>query len=345
MLSVRIFPMSKSDLKINNPEKFRAAAKDVLEGTGRETRELQDKCFGLYLYLESLAGKDLRYVSDPKTTFGGSALAPTGAAMCVLGRERTHVFLKGLVSAINRAKEVFTERPIRILYAGCGPFALLANLAAPFFEDGEVEFTAMDIYQVSVDCARKVSDCLGQTKKFGQFLCADATTYQHTGLKPHIIITETMKTMLQEEPQVAITANLGDQLEPGGFFLPEEVRISAYIESKFGRLEALGEIFTLTREISRAVKQNGVVNPEMLSRVLRVRKRLKAPRQLNTEIDRILIQTSIKVFGDVVLRPSDDFQLTEIRRYAIDGYGSTDHVYIDFDMGNKWQQGVREIRF
>lgn len=118
---------------------FEAAAKEVLEGVTKDKRDLRLRCCDIYYYLESVAGKDLRYVPEPKTVFGASASHPTGASMCILDSERTHVFLKGLVSAINKAKEVFEERPIRVLYAGCGPFALLANLAAPFFEDGEVD--------------------------------------------------------------------------------------------------------------------------------------------------------------------------------------------------------------
>lgn len=206
-----------------------------------------------------------------------------------------------------------------------------------------IEFTAMDIYEVSVDCARKVSTCLGQTNKFGQFLCEDATQYQHRGPKPHIIITETMKTMLQEEPQVAITANLGNQLVPGGLFLPEEVKIYADIESKFGKLEPLGDIFTLTREISALVKQNGVIDPDKLAKVLRVEKMFKTNRPLDRDVDKILIQTVVRVFGDAVLKPDESCALTEIRRYSVDTYYASNNVYINFDMGDKWANGA-EVR-
>jgi len=330
------------DEGIKDREGFEKVAQRVLGGAGGNADELRRDCCGLYYYLNSIVGDDLKSVRDSEDVLGGIALSPTGASMCVMDGERTRSFARGLCLAINKAKEMFSERPIRVLYAGCGPFALFATLVAPFFKDGEVEFVAMDVYQVSINCVRKVADCLGQAGKFGRFLCEDATRYRHEGPKFHIIITEAMRSLLQSEPQVAITANLGDQVVDGGFFLPEEVKIFAEIESQNGKLEALGDIFTLTKDISVRVKRDGAIDRGELWRVLDVRRQLQAGRPLDRGMDQILIHTRVKVFEDAVLLPGSSDGLTKTYKYPVDSYGDEKSVYVSFTitMGNLWVQGA-----
>lgn len=57
----------------------------------------------------------------------GLAISPTLAAMCIRELFRTTAFIKGLGAAIKDA--VHPERPVRVLYAGCGRLCLAGGSA------------------------------------------------------------------------------------------------------------------------------------------------------------------------------------------------------------------------
>ena len=59
-------------------------------------------------------------------TSNGLALSPTMAAMCANDFVRTIQFIRGTHAAIADIRERFPDRPARVLYAGCGPYATLA---------------------------------------------------------------------------------------------------------------------------------------------------------------------------------------------------------------------------
>lgn len=82
----------------------------------------------------------------------GLAISPTLAAMCARELFRTLAFIRGLAEAINDA--MHPDRPVRVLYAGCGPYALLAVPLMTVFSSAQVTFTLMDIHQECLDSAQ-----------------------------------------------------------------------------------------------------------------------------------------------------------------------------------------------
>lgn len=288
---------------------FKSAAKKLLEGTSPEAWRLATGKMD-QLFRENANGDYLAFgqMSTLKETLGGYAILPSLAANCLKDSIRTAGFAKGLFDAINVAKKTFTERPIRILYAGCGPFATLAMIVAPFFEKGEVEFTALDVYEASVACANKVAKNLGQADKFKEIKWGDATNYKVKGKRPHIIITETMQSQLLTEPQPQITAELGDQLEDGGIFIPQLVDVNAFAgrteysgirhDPFVSDLEPIGELFKLTPELARLVKDgNGQINMARLTQALTVNKTLPISDRA-AELPQLIIQTRVHIFGN-----------------------------------------------
>ena len=154
----------------------------------------------------------------------GVAINPGAAAHCVKDYQRTIVFLRGINAAIHSAISRFPNTPIRILYAGCGPFATLLFPLLPNFEKSALDIHLVDIHQRSLDSAVAVAKHFGLSDHRVQTTRADASNYRHAD-RFHLIIAETMQKSLEQEPQYAVTANLAPQLIAGGIFIPEKIEV------------------------------------------------------------------------------------------------------------------------
>ena len=139
----------------------------------------------------------------------GLAISPTQAAMCAGEFQRTAIFLRGLHDAIAEAVGQQSSRPVRVLYAGSGPYAALAVPLMTIFPPEDVQFTVLDIHPESIASAKSVVRRLGLERSVESFIVADACEYTipYDGI-PDIILSETMSTALEREPQVAIMRHL-----------------------------------------------------------------------------------------------------------------------------------------
>ncbi len=155
----------------------------------------------------------------------GLALSPEDAARSMNDHIRTVQFIRGLHAAIQVAIEKF-DTPIHVLYAGTGPYAPLALPLVTVFDAAQVQFIMLDIHQESLDSVANCVDKLGAEKYIKAYIKTDATRYSHPQESPiHIIVSETMRTGLQTETQVAITQNLAPQLCAGGILIPEKIEV------------------------------------------------------------------------------------------------------------------------
>lgn len=153
----------------------------------------------------------------------GLAISPTSAAMCVRELFRTLAFIRGLAAAIDEAMQ--SEKPVRVLYAGCGPYALLAVPLMTVFSPAQARFTLLDIHQECVDDAVALIHALGLSAHIDGAVCADATRYEiPTADKPDVIVSETMAVCLHNEPQVSIARHLMAQA-PEARMVPQSVSV------------------------------------------------------------------------------------------------------------------------
>jgi len=159
----------------------------------------------------------------------GLVISPTQAAMCAGEFQRTTTFLRGLHDAIAEAVDSMSPDPVRVLYAGSGPYATLAVPLMTVFPPEKVRFTVLDMHAVSIASAKSVVSRLGLDRSVESYVLADACEYTIPGdAIPDILLCETMSTALEREPQVAIMRHLLGQA-PDAVIVPESVRVEAFL--------------------------------------------------------------------------------------------------------------------
>ena len=159
----------------------------------------------------------------------GLAISPTQAAMCAGEFQRTAIFLRGLHDAIAEAIESKKQQPVHVLYAGSGPYATLAVPLMTIFPPEMVRFTILDIHPVSIASTKSVVHRLGLDDSVVEYVLADACEYTiPSDAIPDIILSETMSTALEREPQVAIMRHLLGQA-PDAVIVPASVEVDAFL--------------------------------------------------------------------------------------------------------------------
>lgn len=158
----------------------------------------------------------------------GRAVSPTMAAFCLREPARTVAFIRGLGMAIRDASNRSGPgRPVRVLYAGCGPYATLAVPLMALFSPEAVRFTLLDIHGDCLEHAESLIAALGFTGHVEAYACEDATRYRIPAeSRPDVIVSETMAVGLRNEPQVAIARHLLAQA-PSARMVPQSVSIEA----------------------------------------------------------------------------------------------------------------------
>lgn len=198
-----------------DPERPRAT---LIQEAGA-LRMLLERCTGLSLEQQPDLGAN-------QTRLGaGLAISPIKAALCAREPYRTITFIKGLADAIAAARR--PDRPVRVLYAGCGPFATLALPLMALLGPAQAVFTLVDIHAESLACAGALVDGLGLSASVAEYLLADACSMRLAPDRlPDVIVSETMNAALRSEPQVTIARNLSAQA-PQALLVPQSVTVDA----------------------------------------------------------------------------------------------------------------------
>ncbi len=166
----------------------------------------------------------------------GKAIAPIDAARCLLDLYRTQAFAGGVEAAIADRHRIDPTRPVRVLYAGCGPFATLLLPALTRFTPDEVRGTLIDLHQPSIDAVGTVISELGLAGFIDGIEMADATDYRiPDDARPDVLVVECLLRGLSAEPQVAITWNLAGQSGPEVALIPAEIRLDVVYAGDFAR--------------------------------------------------------------------------------------------------------------
>jgi hypothetical protein len=190
--------------------------------------------------------------ADATITAFGKAVSPTTAAQCAEDPERSRVFIQGIFAAISERLTKQPERPVQLLYAGTGPLGWLMLPLLALFSARQLQVTALDIHPQSLASFRQLASLFGVSDRICQWVCADATVWQpEAGDNFDVILSETMKHLLQQEPQVQIFTHLQQFLRAGGELLPQQINLAAMLQWQADaglQTSLLGPLFSLNRQ-------------------------------------------------------------------------------------------------
>lgn len=246
----------------------------------------------------------------------GVAINSQAAAHCVTDYRRTVVFLRGINAALTVLLSRFPNDSIKILYAGCGPYATLILPLLERFDPGRLDLTLLDFHQQSLNSVDQLIDFFGYEDYKIDLQRADACEYQHPG-PLHLVVAEVMQKALEQEPQFAVTANLAPQLNPRGVFIPQKIevelclgRLEQELEtfrregavdreslSQIGARIPLDTVFTLLPREAAALAENAICNQSTGTMEL-VSPLVVIPRGSNTNGFDVLLFTRLQVFAD-----------------------------------------------
>lgn len=224
----------------------------------------------------------------------GKAISPSAAAHCLLEMKRTAIFLRGIKKAIDK-KVKSKNGVINILYAGCGPYATLISPLLALYKTDTIKVTLLDINQTSLEAVEKLINELDLVNFIDGYIFADASDYV-INKDYDIVISETMQSCLQNEPQVAIMQNLIPQMKENAIFIPQRITIDAYLKKpgKWNDIKALRE-----EDESKFLKEVFSVSQTNLDSN-NYKATIKIPMDLNGFVE-LMLHTTIKVFEDEVL--------------------------------------------
>lgn len=300
--------------------------------------------------------KSFNYSENNETTLkGGVALSSSGAADCVDDYLRTVFFIKGVYKAMLKLCADFPEKPINILYAGCGPYATLLLPLLSLFEKEKINAILLDINAVSIKSVLHLLADIGFDNYSIQLFQADAITY----VKPEnfsidLAISETMDYALTNEPQVAITKNIVPQLDPHSIFIPQEIRLdlvySFFNQEPFfkndlnavkGRTKMqpypdsvfVNRLFTINKEQFSSRSNNSTFESNFYD----------LPTNYSNHPD-VCIFTEIQIYQDIELRTAESYitnPFCAASMYNLNNYSKIQMVY-DFSETPKWFYNLKE---
>lgn len=166
----------------------------------------------------------------------GKVVTPVQAAHCVKDIARTTHFLRALHQAIEHYLEL--QPHVRILYAGCGPYATLLTPFTSLYTPDQLRMIFLEINTTSLEAVHNLYRQWNLMSYLDDLRLADATQPDLNFPSTFdIVVSETMQTGLRYECQVPITRNLVRFLSPGGTFIPQSIQLDVALASRVPKAE------------------------------------------------------------------------------------------------------------
>jgi hypothetical protein len=233
----------------------------------------------------------------------GISLNTTDAAMCVVDIMRTRQFVRGIFDAVKQvqSKKSF---PVRIMYAGTGPFATLILPLLTKYRSDELQLILMEVNDETRTYLDRLIVKLGLEEYVEKIISEDASKYKlDEADKVDILISETMQHGLVKEQQVPIMLNLVNQLDDDVIVIPQKIKLDLAlmntstdlmfnneVELRFKFLKTVLEFdktFMLNHEKKKGPKNR-----------IELCKELQFKEEGDVSYDKLVMLTSIQVFGE-----------------------------------------------
>ena len=212
---------------------------------------LREEVLALTGILESVGDSAVCHATDlaygETNTGQGKAISPAAARLCADDYVRTVQFLRGVNQAIVDLLAV--RQTVNVVYAGCGPLALLAVPLMTQFKQDQAQFTLLDIHTASIDSVMKILASFNFNDHVHRCEVTDALNF-HIDKKymPDVFVIELMQACLEVEPQVAVMRHFFSQA-PEATFIPQKVGV-------FLRRVDINQEFATHSENERTVAKN-----------------------------------------------------------------------------------------
>jgi predicted GNAT superfamily acetyltransferase len=239
----------------------------------------------------------------------GVAIAPADAGRCIVDFVRTVRFLRGIRRAIDD-RWIHRDDPVRVLYAGCGPFATLALPLCTIYSPDQVRFTLLDVHARSVEAVEMLVREFGLESHVEEIVRGDATDYT-APRGVDLVVAEIMQRALSKEPQLAVSAHLAPQLEDGGALIPERVTVELQVAELEAGIEGAppgevnGDGKSKRLRLGRVIDLTKRTAPEILRTADRASRRFRVPELEEDRQWHAMLCTEVVVYGDEVLGDYD----------------------------------------
>ncbi|MFY0631757.1 MAG: hypothetical protein JXR05_15435 [Flavobacteriaceae bacterium] len=245
----------------------------------------------------------------------GIALCPTFAALCVVDLMRTRQFIRGVFKAV---KEVRSQKntPVKVFYAGTGPFATLILPLLTKYSPQELQLTLLEVNEKTGEYLKSTIKELEIESYIEKIISEDASKYKIAKTQEvDILISETMQHGLVKEQQVPIMLNLVNQLSKDVIIIPNNIKLDlALVNTKDefvlnDDLESRYKFLKTVLEFDKRFIHNHS-NQTSNSNRFQLCKQLQFLEEGDDEeYDKLAILTSIQVYDDEWIH-SDSCSLT-----------------------------------
>ncbi|MDC7997937.1 phytanoyl-CoA dioxygenase [Gilvibacter sediminis] len=213
----------------SNKETLKTAVLSILEDPQND-QNLHGRLMqihGLFSELTQVSGMDqeMEMMAAVPSAYG-KALGINHAAQCLLDLRRTSKFLQGMQQAIALAKTRVSGRPVKVFYAGCGPYAPFMTLLTAIYSSEELSFSILEINERSLEAAKKLIQALELEEYLIDAYLADAVTFKVPEADQYdILFSETLDALLYRECYVPILHNMLPQFNDDIILIPENVSL------------------------------------------------------------------------------------------------------------------------
>lgn len=260
---------------------------------------VRNSCTALYEIFSSVSAfkENAPEVQTHISTASGLAVSPYAAAFCISDMMRTKKFLQGIEEAVYAKLRENPGRPVKIFYAGCGPFATLLTPLTTVFSPAQMQMVLLDINPLSHEYLLKIIRGFALENYILGIEVTDALQYTIPALyKPDILVSETMKPALAKEPQVSLISHLLPQCDTRTIVIPESITVNACLlgnkSNDPGAMKTLKILMKFDAALAIQINQNPMEADALTSGITVILN--DRPEE---KFSRLVLNTQINIYG------------------------------------------------